>query len=124
MKVKLIKMGMDFYGGDERWDMGNYRVRPYYDGAMGGGVSDGYIKLKGGGYIAGDFEFWRKNNTNNKEGDRLHWSFTVYDDKLENGKYFHGFDKYTKQLDPTLENIAKLLSEATGEAVTVRLAED
>lgn len=125
MNITLIRMGMDFYGDDTQWDMGNYRVRPTLND-----VTECRIPLKDGGYIAGDFEFWRKNKTNNTHHDALHWDFTEYGTKNAE-KYngvirFHGFDKYytddhNKRLEPTLANIERLLSDVTGEQVKVTL---
>lgn len=123
MNIKLIRMGMDFYGDDTQWDMGNYRVRPTLNDA-----TECRIPLKDGGYIAGDFEFWRKNETNNTHHDALHWEFTEYkdDDAYSCATRYHGLDKYhtddhSKRLEPTLKNIERLLSDATGEQVTVTL---
>lgn len=121
MKIDLLRYGMDFYDEIEGCDMDNFRLRPAYSGSLGSGVSDLYIKTKDGHYIAGDFMIWEKNKTNNKDGNRLHFDFTEYDEKLENGKRYHGFDKYVKKLEPTLANIEKLLSIATGQDVKVEL---
>lgn len=111
--IELVKMGMDFYEGTETGDMGNFRLRPAYKRSSDH-IMNYYIKLNNGHYISGDFMFWRKNNTNNKEGDRLHMDFTEYNEKLENIGRFKGFEKYTKQLEPTIANIKMLLDEATG----------
>lgn len=118
-KIKLIKMGMNFYSGTETGDMGNFRLRPSTSDS-----TNCYIKLKEGGYIAGDFIFWAKNNTNNKDGDRLHMDFTKYDDDKECDGRYKGFEKYTKQLEPTLANIKMLLEEATGEQVKLTITEN
>lgn len=121
IKIKMIRMGMNFYEG-EKWNMKNHRLRPAYDGAMGGGVSDQYLKLPDGKhYIAGDFMIWKKNKTNNKDGDRLTWDFTLYDEKLQDAKRCYLFDKHTEPLEPTLENIKKLLEEVLGDEIKLRL---
>lgn len=121
LEITLMRYGMDFYTNIEECNMGNYRLRPAYTGSMPGGCSDIYIKTRNGHYIAGDFTIWEKNNTNNKESNKLHFDFTEYDENLENGTSYHGFDKYIKTLAPTIENIAKLLSVATGKKVIVKL---
>lgn len=120
VEIELMRYGMDFYTNIEDCDMGNYRLRPAYSG-LSGGTSELYIKTKNGHYIAGDFMIWEKNSTNNKEGNKLHFDFTEYDENLQNGTRYHGFDKYIKSLAPTLENISKLLSVATGKEVTLKL---
>lgn len=126
--ILLVKMGGDFYTGKETGDMGNYRLRPTLKDA-----TDCKLPLKGGGYFAGDFHYWEKNKSNNTAHDSLAWDFTEYDTENAKKYYgacrFHGFDKYynedhAERLKPTLDNIARLLGEAMGEPVEVRLGED
>lgn len=127
MKIKLIRMGADFYDGEETGDMDNYRLRPTLDDA-----TNCKLPLKGGGYIAGDFLFWWKNKTNNTKHDALHWSFTEYGtpfaEKHMGSAAYHGLDKFytddhAKRLTPTLANIRMLLSEAIGEDIELELEE-
>lgn len=118
IKIKLIKMGMDFYEG-EKWDMGNHRLRPTLNEA-----SDCYLPLKRGGYIAGDFTIWKKNKTNNKAGDRLAWDFTLYDELKQDSRRCYLFDKHTEPVEPTLANIARLLGEVLGDEVIITGVED
>lgn len=123
IKIKLIKMGIDFHEG-EKWDMGNHRLRPAYDGAMSGEVSDQYLRLPDGHYIAGDFMIWKKNKTNNKDGDRLAWDFTLYDELKQDARRCYLLDKHTEPVEPTLANIARLLSEVLGDDVIITGVED
>ena len=116
--IELIKMGMDFYEGGEDSNMGNFRLRPAYAGACGGSVSDAYLKLPNGHYIAGDFSYWRKNNTNNKEMDQLCWDFTEYDENLQIMGRFKGFDKYD-HMKPYIEIIALMLEDVLNEEVKI-----
>lgn len=126
--ILLVKMGGDFKDGEYASDMGNYRLRPTLKDS-----TECKLSLKNGGYIAGDFTLWEKNKTNNTAHDSLAWDFTEYDTKNAQKYYgacrFHGFDKYhtddhAERLAPTLENIAKLLSDAIGEPVAVRVGDD
>lgn len=125
--VLLVRMGGDFHTGNESGDMGNYRLRPTLKDSI-----ECKLPLKGGGYFAGDFLFFEKNKTNNTAHDSLAWDFEEYDTEKAQKYYgccrFGGFDKYyadnhAEKLEPTLANIARLLGEAMGEPVTVRLAE-
>lgn len=121
IKIKMIRMGMDFYEG-EKWDMENHRLRPAYDKAINNVTNDQCLRLPDGKhYIAGDFMIWKKNKTNNKDGDRLAWSFTIYDEKLQDAKRCRLFDKHTEPLEPTLENIKTLLEEVLGDEVELTL---
>lgn len=120
IKIKMIRMGIDFHEG-EKWNMENHRLRPAYDGAASDWVDNQYLRLPDGNYIAGDFMIWKKNKTNNKDGDRLTWDFTLYDEKLQDAKCCHLFDKHTEPLEPTLENIKTLLEEALGDEVELTL---
>ena len=125
--ITLIRMGGDFYTGNEAGDMGNYRLRPTLNDA-----TRCELPLKNGGYIAGDFMYWEKNNTNNTAHACLHWDFTEYGtdqaEKHHGACRFHGFNKYysddhAKRLCPTLENIARMLSDVMGEKVTVVISD-
>lgn len=120
MKIVLVKMGMDLYGGDElKSDMKAYRVRPTLDGDCS---ADGcLIKDRDGHYIAGDFMFWGKNKTNNTECDRLTWEFTDYGtDKKDMKRYSLVADK---PLAPTIENIKKMMRVITGQEIEIEWAE-
>lgn len=125
--ILLVRMGGDFHTGNESGDMGNWRLRPTLKDS-----TECKLPLKGGGFFAGDFLFFEKNKTNNTAHDSLAWDFTEYDTENAKRYYgacrFHEFDKYytdnhAEKLEPTLANIARLLGEAMGEPVTVRLAE-
>lgn len=122
MKIVLVKMGMDLYGGDEkRSDMRSYRVRPTLNGDTWG---DGCrIKDRDGHYIAGDFEFWRQNKTNNTEGDRLTWDFTDYgtNNRCQDMKRYNMVAD--KPIKPTVDNIRKMLRVITGQDIEIEWAE-
>lgn len=118
IKIKLVRMGMDLYGENKKWDMGNYRVRPTMKDA-----TECLIRDKDGVEFGGDFGFWEKNKTNNKAGDTLHWDFTYYD-KDGQGWRYKKFDKYyDKHLEPTLANIKMMLEDIIGKKVELELEE-
>ena len=117
IKLELIKMGMDFYE-NESGDFGNHRLRIAYAGANG--TSDLYIKLPNGHYICGDFCFWRKNKTNNKDHDSMYWDFTEYDENMQNSTRFKGFDCFNDvRMLPKRDLIAVMMSKILNDDVII-----
>lgn len=112
MKIILRKMGMDLYGGDEKWNMGSYRVRPMSNEM---GNLEHNIVDKDGHKIGGDFQFFRGNKYH---PDALGWDFTDYGVDGEDSKAYRGLDDYFwHTLEPTLENIKMLLEHITGKDI-------
>lgn len=120
-KIKLIKMGMDFYDDEDtrKSDMGNHRLRvqvineaPTDAEKKPGGIC---FTDKDGHVIAGDFQLYRGNQYHPTS---LGWDFTDYGKDGEDCKAYHGLDDYDwHTLEPTKANIKMLLEEILDDEV-------
>lgn len=120
-KVKLIKMGLDFTGEDQKWDMGNHRLRVQ---VMNDAPTEASRRVdavsfvdKDGHVVAGDFEFYRGNKYH---PDSLGWDFTDYGPDGEESKAYRGLDDFFYYtLEPTMVNIKMLLGLMLGDDVEI-----
>lgn len=119
-KVKLIKMGMDFYD-NETGDMGNHRLRVQVISEIPTEAEQKTHTLaftdKNGHVVSGDFQFFRGNKYHS---DALGWDFTDYGTDGEDSKAYRGLEGYFwYTLEPTKANIKMLLEEMLGDKVEI-----
>lgn len=117
-KIKLIKMGMDFYS-DESGDLGNHRLRVQVvnEAPTDAEKKPGCICFtdKDGHVIAGDFQFLRATKYH---PDALGWDFTDYGKDGEECKAYRGLDNYFyRTLEPTKANVKMILEEMLDDEV-------